>query len=1295
MKLNIDGLLVYMPYDFIYPEQYKYMQELKRGLDHKGHCILEMPSGTGKTITLLSLIIAYMKRYPDQYNKLVYCSRTVPEIEKVMSEMKRLIAYYEKELNEKQKFIGIAMSSRKNLCVHPEVSQLRLGKEVDSACMNLTASYIREQSKQDRSIKTCSYYEQYDKNGREENIPYGVYNLEDLKLYGKAKHWCPYFLTRYILTHANVIVYSYHYLLDPKIAEIVSKELPKTSIIVFDEAHNIDNVCIDSMSITLTRKILERAQANVENLKLLVQSQKQNDASRLRAEYENLVRGLREQAVQRETDVILTNPILPEHVLQENVPGNIRQAEHFLIFVKRFLEYMKTRMNIQHVVRESPPSFLKDLQVRVCIERKPLRFCSERLRSLLRTLETRDIHMYQPLMLLCNFATIISTYTKGFALIIEPFFDSKSTVYNPVLHFACLDSSIAIKPVFDRFQSVIITSGTLSPIDMYPKILSFTPAIMETFTMTLTRPCILPMIVTRGNDQIAITSKFELREDQSVIRNYGILLIEMCTHVPDGIVCFFTSYIYMEHVVATWYELGIIGQVQKYKLLFIETPDSVETSLALYNYQKACDNGRGAVLLSVARGKVSEGVDFDNHLGRCVIMFGIPYVYTQSRILQARLDYLRENFQIRENDFLTFDAMRHAAQCVGRVLRGKSDYGIMIFADKRFLRSDKRQKIPKWIQEYLTDSLANLSIEECVQIVKKWLKDMAQPLKQEDQLGISLLTEEHLLSNDANSLTLNAIRDQKQVRNGPAVDINISEQSANDASDLHYGVVIDCGSSGSRLYIYIWPEHSGKTNELLQIKQLLDKEGIPVVKKIEPGLSSMAKTPMNATEYLKSLLDFAAQSIPSVKHTDTPLYILATAGLRFLTPRQQKQLLEDLFNDIVRDYKFLIEKTHFQVISGELEGIYSWIAINYVLGRFQNDISESKSKTDDHRKLNSQGRQSTVGVLDMGGASAQIAFEVSNSVPAVGQEVAEFSLGYDQHQEMFKYKIYVTTFLGYGVNKAFENYIDRIISIALNASLANSPLIRINDVDCLPRGYSRNYTRNNKTITAIGEGDFVNCAKHLVMLLNLNATCLKKPCSFNGVYQPQINYDLQDFYGFSEFWYTMQDILKIGGPYTRLTFLNASTAFCNANWNDIQQWYNDKSHVNVKMDRLVLQCFKSAWLYAFLHDGLKFPLNYQRLRSASLINNNDVQWTLGAILYRTRFFPLKTINQMKNTLSNHRSYTNTVKISFLICLTSIILLVIFSAKYIQSFIIRRKCFQSSSNTFNYRYKLLTSSTVDE
>lgn len=60
--------------------------------------------------------------------------------------------------------------------------------------------------------------------------------------------------------------------------------------------------------------------------------------------------------------------------------------------------------------------------------------------------------------------------------------------------------------------------------------------------------------------------------------------------------------------------------------------------------------------------------------------------------------------------------MRHAAQCVGRAIRGKTDYGIMIFADKRFARADKRSKLPKWIQEHLKDSLCNLSTEEAIQV---------------------------------------------------------------------------------------------------------------------------------------------------------------------------------------------------------------------------------------------------------------------------------------------------------------------------------------------------------------------------------------------------------------------------------------------------------------------------------------------------------------------------------------------------------------------------------------------------
>lgn len=51
-----------------------------------------------------------------------------------------------------------------------------------------------------------------------------------------------------------------------------------------------------------------------------------------------------------------------------------------------------------------------------------------------------------------------------------------------------------------------------------------------------------------------MTSRFEARDDTAVIRNYGNLVLELAAVVPDGIVCFFTSYLYMENVVATWYE---------------------------------------------------------------------------------------------------------------------------------------------------------------------------------------------------------------------------------------------------------------------------------------------------------------------------------------------------------------------------------------------------------------------------------------------------------------------------------------------------------------------------------------------------------------------------------------------------------------------------------------------------------------------------------------------------------------------------------------------------------------------
>ncbi|XP_024529521.1 general transcription and DNA repair factor IIH helicase subunit XPD [Selaginella moellendorffii] len=727
MKFVIEGLTVYFPYEFIYREQYAYMVELKHALDARGHCLLEMPTGTGKTITLLSLITSYQLANPS-LAKLIYCTRTVHEMEKVLDELRRLHLYQEKEIgSSRAKILALGLSSRKNLCIHPVVSGETSRESVDAGCRKLTASWVRAAAETNLDIETCSFYQGYEKQGSEQPLPPGVYTLHDLRVYGRQRGWCPYFLARQMIQFANVVVYNYQYLLDPKVSGIISKEMQKECIVVFDEAHNIDNVCIEALSVNLRQNNLDGASRNIHKLNQIISRFKETDANRLRQEYNRLVEGLAQQGNLHGSDNWLANPVLPEDILREAVPGNIRRAEHFVAFLQRAVQYLRERLDTDTVVKEGPVSFTTTMSTAAGLDQKALKFCYDRLHSLLLTLEVTEIDEFLHVQTVCNFLTLVGTYTRGFSIIIEPYDERMPHIPDPVLQLSCLDASLAIKPVFDRFQSVVITSGTLSPIDLYPRLLNFNPVIIHSFTMTLTRDCLCPMILARGSDQLPVSSKFDMRSDPGVVRNYGRLLLEMVATVPDGVVCFFVSYSYMDGIINSWNEMGILQEVMQHKLVFIETQDYVETTLALENFRQACDCGRGAVFFSVARGKVAEGIDFDRHYGRLVIMFGVPFQYTLSKILNARLEYLRDTFQIKEGDFLTFDAVRQAAQCVGRVIRSKADYGMMIFADKRYNLPNKRNKLPQWIQSQLREEHLNLSTDMAVHIAREFLRRMAQP----------------------------------------------------------------------------------------------------------------------------------------------------------------------------------------------------------------------------------------------------------------------------------------------------------------------------------------------------------------------------------------------------------------------------------------------------------------------------------------------------------------------------------------------------------------------------------------
>ncbi len=140
------------------------------------------------------------------------------------------------------------------------------------------------------------------------------------------------------MSFCNVIIYSYHYLLDPKIAERVSKELSKDCIVVFDEAHNIDNVCIESLSTDITEDSLRKATRGAQNLENKILEMKDTDADKLKNEYAKLVDGLRDQNEARQEDAFMSNPGQSFDRMSYNDFTNDFQLSRMIFSKRPFLE---------------------------------------------------------------------------------------------------------------------------------------------------------------------------------------------------------------------------------------------------------------------------------------------------------------------------------------------------------------------------------------------------------------------------------------------------------------------------------------------------------------------------------------------------------------------------------------------------------------------------------------------------------------------------------------------------------------------------------------------------------------------------------------------------------------------------------------------------------------------------------------------------------------------------------------------------------------------------------------------
>ncbi len=203
-------------------------------------------------------------------------------------------------------------------------------------------------------------------------------------------------------------------------------------------------------------------------------------------------------------------------------------------------------------------------------------------------------------------------------------------------------------------------------------------------------------------DGTAIDVRHQTRSTPSVCTAIGKAVIRLCETVPHGVVVFLPSYKYEHVLVEAWKKGGdtndsIWKQLQQVTTVIREPKEASQVESTLSRFAEAATQSiRGALLLSVVGGKLSEGINFANDLCRCVAVVGLPYADRSDPLLQEKLKLVSH-----PQDYYRSLCLRAVNQSVGRAIRHANDYACIVLMDVRYPQDDA---IARGLPSWLTDS---------------------------------------------------------------------------------------------------------------------------------------------------------------------------------------------------------------------------------------------------------------------------------------------------------------------------------------------------------------------------------------------------------------------------------------------------------------------------------------------------------------------------------------------------------------------------------------------------------------
>ncbi|RKP31745.1 hypothetical protein METBISCDRAFT_13531 [Metschnikowia bicuspidata] len=441
--------------------------------------------------------------------------------------------------------------------------------------------------------------------------------------------------------------------------------------------------------------------------------------------------------------------------------------------------------------------------------------------------------------------------------------------------------------------------------------------------------------------------------------------------------------------------------------------------------------------------------------------------------------------------------------------------------------------------------------------------------------------------------------------------------------NFKYGVVIDSGSSGSRVMVYRWVDPLSITDALdsfYNSPPLISTED-SWTERITPGVSTFGTKPSKVWKnHYRKLIRFAESIVPAAQIPETLVYVLSTAGMRLLPDGQRNEVLHQTCKQIQRNSRFLLPdcSEHVEVIDGLTEGVYGWLALNYLMGLFAGTAPDAGTES--------------VGFLDMGGASTQIAFVPSpEEISKHDEDLATVVLRKNNGDTQV-WRVFVATWLGFGANQARSRHLSTLIH--LHAGLIPASKKKVIRDPCMPRGaVIRDYEHEGTKYIILGIGSYEQCLRDTYPLLMKHLPCSEDPCLFNGVHAPKMDFERDKFVGVSEYWYSANDIFHSGGEYNYHTFNQKVQAFCDSSWETVQQNAKNGDYMGILVRALLDTCFKATWVLNVLHEGFGLPrlkidisdpgetsvdaeVNsvHVPFNSAQSVAGTELSWTLGKIL---------------------------------------------------------------------------------